>query len=72
MLTLPAAVAQYEGRVVLVANWGHATNTITVNVVAGYGAQATNDDSVVNAGEVAEFICDGTYWFANGSTVPEA
>ena len=72
VITLPAAADLYKGVMVYIGNYGHQTNDITVNVVAGFGGDADIDDVVVDAGEFGIFFCDGSRWFANGSTIPQA
>lgn len=71
-ITLPAASSLYNGIVVFIGNYGHQTNDLTVYVAAGFGGDADIDSSIVDAGEVGIFVCDGSYWYANGSTIPQA
>ncbi len=71
-ITLPAAADLYKGVLVYIGNYGHQTNDLTVYVAAGFGGDADIDSSIVDAGEFGMFFCDGTYWYANGSTIPQA
>jgi len=61
-LILPAATAAMQGQIAIFVNLG--ANAANVQVVAGYGGVgAAHDLAVLARGDMAFFVCDGTYWY---------
>ncbi len=69
-ITMPAAGDKYKGRSVLIGNYGHASNDVTVHVAAGFGGTTAVDDVEIDAGEFGEIFCDGSYWYAATAVIP--
>ncbi len=74
-ITLPAASKKYEGQFLRVAagTGGESTgNDCTVYVALGFGGSTSKDTVTVGIGELADFWCDGLYWYGSSALVPAA
>lgn len=67
-LTLPPASAALKGVRLSIAQLGAAA--VTVFVLAGFaGGGASYDTITLALGNAADFLCDGTYWYALNALV---
>ncbi len=73
VMTLPKASKKYEGQFLRVVGGtgGESTgNTCKVYVELGFGGSTSYDTIDVGIGELADFWCDGNYWFAASAVIP--